>query len=175
MANDLPRWFNQPTPTLTGQLSLFPTPLPELLTRLKVSRDELLRWSRAGWISFTPDTEQRLEPSEINEVEFVAYVVRSGLSDDSIDLLLAQLVPPMNYSQTQVVYSFKYGWVQVDTWGHFNSPFDEVDDRVYEWLELHPESEEKEIVQSLWSDLRFHLGTLEELGLAGDKKDDIST
>lgn len=173
----LPRWFESPKQEVAIQQELFAESLAEVLFRLKISRDDLSRWYGWQWISVPPDAGSTLQRQEVAELEFVSEVARSGFPDESISQILSQLPRPLNFNPDLMVYSFRYGWMQVVAWKHFNSPFDEVDDRVYEWLQQHPDSPEKEIVESLWSDLRLSLGTLEELGFVSREEseaDEIS-
>jgi hypothetical protein len=130
----LPPWFKRVTPVESAQRSLFPEGLPVVLATLRVSEDELGRWSERGWVSFGPDRQTALELQDVNEIRFVRDVARSGLSDAYIAELLEQLPRPLNFSPDEVAYSFSLGWVWVEPVTE-PEPSEIVEQYVDDWLE----------------------------------------
>jgi hypothetical protein len=111
-AESLPSWFVRPESVSNLQRTLFAEKLPEVLVTLRVSSDELGRWYQRDWVSFGPDSSRLLEPWDIDEIQFVRDVVRSGFTDAQIDWLFSQLPRPMNFGIDAVSYSFSFGWVK---------------------------------------------------------------
>ena len=59
-------------------------------------------------------TGELLHDYLVEEIEFIRDIVRSGLSDGQISSLLHDLGHgEFSYNGSEVVYSFRYGWVQV--------------------------------------------------------------
>jgi hypothetical protein len=111
-AEALPAWFTRPKPLDVWQTSLFAEQLNDVLAALRVSPDELARWSDRGWVSFGPEFSDRLEQPHVDEIRFVRDVTRSGLSDAMVQVLLTGLPRPMNFDPATIAYSFSLGWVQ---------------------------------------------------------------
>lgn len=128
---NLPPWFDKPHPTRDRQPCLFASRLPDALSALRVSVDELARWRSRGWVSFGVDHAGPIEEWHLNELRFVRDVMRSGLTDAQVDHLLGQLPQPTNFNCDAVAYSFSLGWVMVRP----RPDYDEVvNEHVDEWL-----------------------------------------
>ena len=66
------------------QLSLFPSHSAEILKELGVSTKHMEMWMAAGWLSYNPLAKASLTEAEEAELRFVAGVVSSGLSYESL-------------------------------------------------------------------------------------------
>lgn len=96
------------------QLTLFRHSMDVALANAGVSRDEMRRWHRRGWLSFDyqPIDVQTYDDPQINELLFVRDVVRSALSDVQIRQVLRQCPRPLYYHPDFLVYHFRYGLVE---------------------------------------------------------------
>lgn len=106
-----------PVPVTDCQGCLFHSDFSNVLAELCVSMDELARWHAKGWISFDGNriTEvATFDDPRVCELTVVRDVVRSGLNDAQIDHLLAQLPRPCVLNPSRLVFSFQYGWVEVE-------------------------------------------------------------
>lgn len=92
-------------------MTLFPEGFSSALARLKVSPDEIKRWHSRGWLSFSAMAECDLQPFQVDEIEFVRDIMRSGLPDAFIEHLLSQLPRPLSFDPKRIAYSFSLGWV----------------------------------------------------------------
>ncbi len=91
---------------VAAQMSLFDSDLETLLVRLKLSRDDVQRWYKRGWLSFTEPGGDRCDQSHEAELNFVGALARFGLGDAMVDKLLASLPKPYCYDARETFYSF---------------------------------------------------------------------
>lgn len=94
------------------ELDLFSRPRDKLLAIARVSLDELGRWREKGWISFDATNLDKLAEPLVNEIVFIRNLARSGLTDEQIGQMLAELEPPYRIDPSRTAYSFAYGSVQ---------------------------------------------------------------
>lgn len=129
----LPAWFAEPSAgPPSGQLSLFARPIEEVLFELRVSMDELRRWKARGWIGFDAHKGRKCSDEETAQIELVRGVVRSGLPDAQVRILLDQLPRPCWSDPRRLTYSFVFGWVE----GIPPATIEEVlDEHADAWLE----------------------------------------
>lgn len=150
-SREMPEWFTPLEPDQQQQCELFREPMDALLSRLKVSKDELDAWHKAGWVTADLTEKNELEDLEVREVTFVADIVRSGLPAAAINKLILALPVPRSCSPDVDVYSFRYGWVRVDPSRHVSSDhFFEMTHHGYEWTQRFHESPDQERVIRLW-------------------------
>ena len=132
--DDLPAWFVRPKKRGGIQATLFPEDVHEVLARLKISPDDLARWDQNEWVSFDSNTTHLLGPEQIHEIIFVRDLVRSGLPDAFLKVLLEQLPKPLAVDPNQIAFSFTHGWVlpaftrEPDLWEH-------IEENVEAWLD----------------------------------------
>lgn len=137
MPTDLPRGLMSPLPVIEHQPCLFRLSLADALAGLGVSPDDLRRWHDRGWISFDGKMDEMLgeyDDPKVFEIQIVRDIVRSGLTDAQIEVLLAGLPKPFAFDPDRLVYSFRHGWVQVVPPAEAPSPAEIIDDHFDEWL-----------------------------------------
>ena len=93
------------------QVLLFRMTLRELEAATKVSISEMRRWHGLGILSFDPDNAVEVDDRRRIEVEFIAGLFRSGLTDEWVNKVLTGLPKPFCYHSDETFYSFAY-----DTW-----------------------------------------------------------
>ncbi|MBT6937382.1 MAG: hypothetical protein HN982_07350 [Candidatus Marinimicrobia bacterium] len=71
---------------------------------VKPSTAEL--WFKSGYLSFNPVRMVELNDNQVIEFEFVASIFLSGISLDSIHVLLSKLDKPYRYDLRDVFYNF---------------------------------------------------------------------
>lgn len=108
--SSLPSCLVRPDSRRGVQRELFPEDLHESLAMLRVSMDELKRWKSRGWIPF--DLQREMENAYIQHIIFVRDVVRSGLGDAQITLMMDLLPDYLLADPDRIVYSFTHGWVE---------------------------------------------------------------
>lgn len=111
LGGDLGPWFELPQGERHEQLTLFPETFMGVLHRLQISSESVVQWYSRGWLSFSLDKEGGLQPSEINELEFLRDVTAFGLPDKFLNLLLSELPKPFSFNPKRIAYSFSLGWV----------------------------------------------------------------
>lgn len=142
---DIPSWFKRPMSSVARQLKLFVPPLDEVLVELQVSRDELRRWHKEGWLSFDPNLEEESGVDRQDEIGFLRDVIRSGLSDVQLRYLLNLLPKPFDYDPRRIAFSFSLGWIE----GVEGPDSDQViHDRLDLWLKELAEAGEVEVLQN---------------------------
>lgn len=135
--SDLPRWFIRPSPTTCQQRSLFRYPLNVVLARLRISTDDLARWHSNGWLSFDGSDTMEVDDFEdprVWELDIVREIVRSGLGDAQIELLMNQLPKPCAVDPERLAFSFRHGWVEA-VLSDEPDPGEIIDDHLDSWLE----------------------------------------
>lgn len=147
-AQELPHWFQKANLSATQQLSLFTEALPDVLATLRISSDELTRWHQRRWVSIGPDRREPLQPFEVDELQFVRDVVRSGLPDAFIARLFSELPRPMAFDPRAIAYSFTLGWVVANT-DPPPAPDDVVNDHLDTWLTTLAEDRERDRLTEL--------------------------
>lgn len=75
----------------SNQLSLLPVTLQAPCDEAKISPSDLSAWSDKGLVSYDPARENLFQPQEVAEVHFIVALMRSGLSEPSMNGLLARL------------------------------------------------------------------------------------
>jgi hypothetical protein len=98
---------------LGRQLTLFPFALDDLVADASVSNEEIREWHEQGLLSFGPD-EAAYQDFHLAELEFVAAIMRAGLSRAMVKTLLGKLAKPYRYNPRLVCYNFLLGqWRQL--------------------------------------------------------------
>jgi hypothetical protein len=87
---------------------LFKMTLEELEATTEVSAKEMLQWHERGLLSFGPHEEVDFDDRHRVEVEFIAGLVRSGLTAAWIDKVLSHLPKPYCYDSARTFYSFAH-------------------------------------------------------------------
>lgn len=110
----LPSWFCHPLSVTTWQRCLFTSRFEDVLVRLQISADDVVRWHAKGWLSF--DGQNITEVDDFNdprewELIVVRDIVRSGLSDAQIESVFSRLPKPYALDPSRLVFSFRHGWV----------------------------------------------------------------
>lgn len=147
----VPDWFAPLRAEPQLQCELFREPLATFLGRMRISRAELDRWCRAGWITFDVDGKSELQSFELRELVFVSDVAQSGLPESAITQLLSKLPKPRPFWPDSAVYSFKYGWMDVVARRQsVGSLFFELHSHGYDWLWQIPDAAERNQVGALW-------------------------
>jgi len=96
------------------QMSLFGFSTEELVANTGVSREDMAEWQKLGWLSFCPPERACYQPFDLNEVRFIASLVRFGLSRPMIHRMLSGLARPYRYDPELIAYSFfKQRWQQL--------------------------------------------------------------
>jgi len=94
------------------QPTLFRLKLAEFESAVKISATDMLQWHLNGFLSFNPYKETDFDECHRIEVEFLAGLMRSGLDDEKIDKMLAQLPKPYCYNPQDTFYSFAHdSWI----------------------------------------------------------------
>lgn len=124
----LPQYWARPVQD--SQPSLFSSTIDEVLTQITVTKSDLKRWKRNGWISIDIDKVEHLNWREEKEIRFIRQLVMSGLGDSVIDRLLSELPSPFRYEADSIAYHFEYGWVTPAR----DCPFEIIEDNIDEWL-----------------------------------------
>ncbi|MBK8267542.1 MAG: hypothetical protein IPK83_04250 [Planctomycetes bacterium] len=83
---------------------------------------------------------ERMSNLDINEVQFVRDIARSGLSDSQITALLNDLLKPYRYDSHLVAWNFAHGWVQAKIEPEATSDEESFEDVTAEWLEERVEN-----------------------------------
>ncbi len=108
----LPSWFLAPRPIPeSGQKCLFSDSRDEALTRLRVSLDELVRWSEQNWVPCDARQLDEFTPEQEEHIAFIRDLIRSGLSDAQVKSLLGPLPMDGYLNPREMAFSFTYGWV----------------------------------------------------------------
>jgi len=94
-----------PTPT-GGQLSIITFTMDEIVAETSVSVEEMMEWHKLGWLSFSPCYGEQYQPYHPDEVNFMASLVRFGLSSPMIKRILRGLPKPYYYNPKLMVFSF---------------------------------------------------------------------
>ena len=117
----------------------------EVLVDLSVSRDDVRRWQKNGWISFDVDSENELDLPYSWEIEFVRNLARSGLSDPQVSRFLTDLPKPYRFKPETVAYHLIYGWVCPCQ----DDPDDVISENLDDWLSSLAESRQLGRLQTL--------------------------
>lgn len=120
---------------MDSQLSLFPLDTDIALAEATVSRDDLTRWNKFGWISDALLTAEKFDTPDIRELTFVRDIARSGLPDAFITQMLSKLPKPYRYESSSVAYSFRHGWVEQALFYEEKELFDVMGDHLADWVE----------------------------------------
>ncbi|MGB9623960.1 MAG: hypothetical protein ACPMAQ_03790 [Phycisphaerae bacterium] len=141
-------------PIQQNQRTLFPQPVEEVLAALKVSRDEIARWHKLGWLSLSPKASGNLDEPEWFELEFVRDLARSGLNDAQISQIVRDLPRPFRYDPRRTVYSFAFGWAQVcEPSEPEERTYGELDDWIHEMAEAGDIEHLKDIAQRIQEEI----------------------
>ena len=127
----------RPQPITDHQPGLFRVTLPDVIAGLGVSLDDLRRWHDSGWLSFNEKLDEALDEfgdPRIFEIQIVRDIVRSGLSDAQIDVLLSKLPKPFAFNPDKLAYSFRHGWVQVEPPVEIPEPSEVIDEHIDDWI-----------------------------------------
>ena len=90
---------------VSQQRTLFPVRLGELLQSIGSSAHDQQRWQNGGLLSFGPNRAS-YEPYEVAEAQFVATIMHSGMTRQTINDILDGLAKPYRYDPELVCYSF---------------------------------------------------------------------
>lgn len=113
----LPDYFVSPPKLCSTQPELFTQTLSEVMHDLDISFHDIECWRQNGWLSFDPqetDAYNKYADERIWEIQIVRDIARSGLSVQDQELLLDALPKPFQYNPHKLVYSFMFGWVEVN-------------------------------------------------------------
>jgi hypothetical protein len=128
----------------------------DVLTELRITRDDARRWYRAGWLSFSIDDTCDLDLTQQEEIVFIRSIAISGLGEFVLDRLLQELRRPFAYNSRRITYSFEYGWVEPVK----EEPVEFGEEHVVDWLEELTSSRDVEKLQYIAAKIVEHLGTL---------------
>lgn len=123
-----PQLWRRPCPDTHPRL--FGESVEEALVSLQVSRDDVRRWEKSGWLSFDIDQPDWLETPLIWEIGFVRNLARSGLSDLQISEFVRSLRKPFRFDPDSLAYHFQFGWVCPIR----HDPDDVVEEHLDDWL-----------------------------------------
>jgi DNA-binding transcriptional MerR regulator len=135
--DELPEGMVRPQATSMRGESLFHVSLSELAANLGISHDELLRWHQRGWLSFEPNPNQILNQFDdpiMNEIQIIRNVVRSGLTDAQIEVVLSTLPRPPAHNPDRLAYSFRYGWIFVPPPPQIPDSSEVIEQNLNEWI-----------------------------------------
>ncbi len=135
-SDDLPSGLVHPYPITRCQRSLFQISLAKAIARLGVSPDDLRRWHGRGWLSFDEKLNEELDEDDdprIFEIQIVRDLVRSGLTDDQIEILFDKLPKPFAFNPDALAYSFRHGWVSVDP-PVIPEPYEIIEEHIDSWI-----------------------------------------
>jgi hypothetical protein len=119
-------------PCQITERTLFQRPVNEVLADARVSRDETRRWKELLWISFDIDAIAELDDPEFNELCFVRNIARSGINEELIAEMLAELPKPYAYLPLHTAFNFALGWVQAPSVPDENEL---IDQHLHQWIE----------------------------------------
>jgi hypothetical protein len=134
---DLPPGLTRPCPLTGFEVGLFRVTLPETLAKQGVSLDELRRWHDNGWLSFNDKLTGELDEfgdPRIFEIQIVRDIVRSGLSDAQVEVLLSKLPKPFAFNPDALAFSFRHGWVQVAPPIEIPDPDEVIEEHIDDWI-----------------------------------------
>lgn len=92
-----------------GQLRLFPPRVQEVLSGLSLPRQQAELLFQEGFLSFSPDPERTLLPSEQAELIFVGTLAKLPLTPEALASILRSLDPPYAYSHERLYYDWSSG------------------------------------------------------------------
>ena len=133
----MPPGLTRPCPITNCQPGLFRVSLADTIARLGVSPDDLGRWHDSRWLSFSEELNEDLDEfgdPRILEIQIVRDIVRSGLSDAQIEVLLSKLPKPFAFDPDTLAYSFRHGWVQVAPQVEIPDPDDVIEEHLDGWI-----------------------------------------
>ena len=130
----------------------------EAIAELRVTRDDVRKWHRRGWISFDIDSQQELDTPREWEVQFIRSLVVSGLADVQIDQLLEPLAKPYRFDPRYVAYHFEYGWVEPVG----ENPYDVIEENLADWINELGAKGDVERLQELASQVEEQINQIEE-------------
>ena len=84
-----------------------------LLTELSISSDEFERWIKQGWVPSDIGEQTMFTEPERFQIQFVRDIVRSGLMDSQITLLIEKIEHGIEMRPGELAYSFSEGWVAI--------------------------------------------------------------
>lgn len=137
------------------QVPLFARDLPTICEELELSRREVTRLHKDGYLSFNPSLAGKLDESCEAEVRFLGSLVAAGCSRPMLKALLRDLEKPYCYDIRRVYYDWQGGQWRLlpgedDIEGTFFSMLERLDERdargelntIREWLEEALDMEE---------------------------------
>jgi hypothetical protein len=136
-SRDMPPGLTRPSPITDHQTGLFRITLADVIARLGVSHDDLRRWHDSGWLSFNENLNEELDEfgdPRILEIQIVRDIVRSGLSDAQIEVLLLNLPKPFAFNPDRIAYSFRHGWIQVEPPVEIPEPSEVIEEHIDDWI-----------------------------------------
>jgi hypothetical protein len=137
LSGDMPPGLTRPSPITNCQPGLFRVTLADTIARLGVSPDDLRRWHDSRWLSFSEKLNEELDEfgdPRILEIQIVRDIVRSGLSDAQIEVLLSKLPKPFAFNPDTLAYSFRHGWVQVAPPIEIPEPSEVIEEHLDDWI-----------------------------------------
>ena len=152
------------------ELDLFSRRRDRLLAIAMVSLDELGRWREKGWISFDATNLEELAEPLVNETIFIRNLARSGLSDEQIGQMLAELEPPYRIDPSRTAYSFAYGWVQPPPVLDGIEIAEFVESHLRRWIDDKVKNAEVELLQKL--EMTFSIAALRAEGKRNEREAD---
>jgi len=107
------------------------------IARLGVSPNDLQRWHDRGWLSFGATVNEELnefDDPKIFEIQIVRDIARSGLADAQIEVLLSKLPKPLAYNPDRLAYSFRHGWIEVESSVEIPEPSEVIEEHLADWI-----------------------------------------
>jgi len=98
------------------QLGIFKTKREEVLKQFNIAYASAQQWYKNGYLSFEIEKIEELEEPQFKELVFLNTLFNSGVSLNTIDLLLDKLEKPYAYNLHQIYYDFVKGdWKYLPT------------------------------------------------------------
>jgi len=96
------------------QLGIFKTKREDALEQFNIAYASAQQWYKSGYLSFKIEKTEELEAAQLKELAFLNAMFNSGVSLNTIDVLLGKLGKPYAYSLSQIYYDFTKGeWKQL--------------------------------------------------------------
>ena len=145
----LPQWSRDYMSAERGQQTLFHLSLDDLVTSSQTTEAELLKWRRAGLLSFAPDPLGEYRQYHADEVRFISETIKMTGSIERTQEILADLKPPYAYDvNTTFFHLASREWRQITA---MPSPIEVIEENLAGYIESLDEL-----------DLLDLLGTIEE-------------
>lgn len=92
-----------------GQQLLFPSSARAVCKEIGLNWWAALKLRDEGWISFDPDSADRLDESQDAELRFVGSLVNGGCDPGMLNTLLSGLIKPYSYKGGKIYYDWAVG------------------------------------------------------------------